>query len=301
MATPILSLHDVSKSFGSFVAVDAVQLEVQQGEIFGFLGPNGAGKSTTIRLILDILRPTSGQVRLFGLPNRQVLQTHRDLGYLSGDMALDNDLTGSQYLEFVHALHGGKHHGTISRLSTILEADLSKRIGEYSRGNRQKIGLIAAMLHNPKLLILDEPTSGFDPLIQEKFAELIREYVYEGGTVFMSSHVLAEVQHLCDKVAFINDGRIVATKTVKELLDTKAKRVTFSAPPPEIARIAKAAEKLKGLVLSDKSPESISYTYSGDMQPLLKFAASHKLGDISIREPELDEVFGQYYEAADHD
>lgn len=296
----ILSVQNVSKSFGDFKAVDAINLEVQKGEIFGFLGPNGAGKSTTIRLILDILRPDKddGTIRLFGTSNREVPETHADIGYLSGDMVLDGDLTGRQYLGFVNQLHGGKHKHTTEALAHILEADLDKKIGNYSRGNRQKVGLIGALLHNPKLLILDEPTSGFDPLVQEKFARIIREYVAEGGTVFMSSHVLAEVQDLCDRVAFIKDGRIITTRSVHELIETNAKRVTVTAEPSVLKRMLKDYGGIVGLALAKSKTDSLEFSYIGDIQPLLKYFVDMKITDITIRDPELEEIFSQYYESA---
>lgn len=297
---PVLAIKNVTKTFGSFKALDAIDLSVNRGEIFGFLGPNGAGKSTTIRLILDILRPDagSGGITILGKDNRLAASTHQNVGYLSGDMVLDGDLTGRQYLQFINNLHGGNHTATISRLVDILEADINVKIGNYSRGNRQKICLIAAMLHNPKLLILDEPTSGFDPLVQEKFAELLREYVVEGGTVLMSSHVLAEVQNLCDRLSFIKNGKIIATKTVHELIDTKAKRITIQASPADIKALLKDYGKQVGLQLVASQDTTITFSFAGDVRPLLRYFATKPIIDITIREPELEEIFGQYYQSA---
>lgn len=293
---PILSMQNVTKTFGTFVAVRDVNLEVRQGEIFGFLGPNGAGKSTTIRLLLDILRPDSGSIQLLGLSNRQASLIHREIGFLSGDMAMDTDLTGRQYLQFVNHLHGGRFDHAIGTLSQLLEADIDKKLGDYSRGNRQKIGLIASLLHHPKLLILDEPTSGFDPLIQERFAMIIREYVATGGTVFMSSHILDEVQHLCDRVAFIRDGAILTTTSVKDLLDSGAKRVEITSSAATIRSIGKDHTKLIGLTLTEPHAERLVFRYSGAMQPLLHYFADKPLSDITIREPELEEIFSRFYE-----
>lgn len=292
-------MRNVTKSFGGNRAVDAVNLDIQKGEIFGFLGPNGAGKSTTIRLVLDILRPDNdgGTITVLGRSNRDTAALHADIGYLSGDMVLDTDLTGRQYLGFINNLHGGNHSHTTARLAEILETDLSKKIGNYSRGNRQKIGLIASLLHNPRLLILDEPTSGFDPLVQEKFAEIIREYVAEGGTVFMSSHVLAEVQHLCDRVAFIKQGKIITTTRVQDLLDVAAKRVIVGAAPGELKKIQKDRHKLRGLTMAEAAENRLEFAYSGDINELIAYLSRKSLHDITIREPELEEIFGQYYEA----
>lgn len=218
--TTALSISKVTKNFSGNRAVDGINIEVYTGEIFGFLGPNGAGKSTTIRLLLDILRADSGDITILGRPSRDVTATHREIGFLSGDMVLDTDITGRQYLQLVNNLYGGSYADRVTALAGTLEAKLDVKIGMYSRGNRQKIGLIAALLHEPRLLILDGPTSGFDPLVQEKFALLLREYVGKGGTVSMSSHVLAEVQHLCDRVAFIKAGKIIRTVSVAKLVDS---------------------------------------------------------------------------------
>lgn len=293
----VLSLKGIQKSFGDNRAVDITQLEVHKGEIFGFLGPNGAGKSTTIRLILDILRPDSGTITLFGKDNRNVKLTHRDIGFLSGDMVLDNDLTGKQYLSLVNNLYGGGHEAVTAELAQKLDAKLDVKIGNYSRGNRQKIGLIAALLHSPQLLILDEPTSGFDPLVQETFADLLRDYVAKGGTVLMSSHILAEVQNLCNRVAFIKGGKIIATTTVSDLLDTSAKRIHISAASGVIRKLHNSYATIAGLSMLESADDKLTFSYTGELQPLLRFFAKEKLRDITIREPELEEIFGQYYAA----
>jgi ABC-2 type transport system ATP-binding protein len=242
------------------------------------------------------LRPTSGSIEIFGKSSRDTKAIHSDIGYLSGDMALDTDLTGKQYLHFIDAVHGGKDAGRIIELAATLDADLDKKIGNYSRGNRQKIALIAALLHNPKLLILDEPTSGFDPLVQEKFAALIRQYVADGGTVFMSSHVLSEVQNLCHRVAFIRDGAIITTTDVQKLLETTAKRVTVTAPPEEILFMKNDKDAPAGLLAIESAGQSIHYTYTGAAGPLLTYLAGRRLHDVTIREPELEEIFSHYYE-----
>lgn len=291
-----LSLNDVSKTFGTNLAVNHVSLRIKKGEIFGFLGPNGAGKSTTIRMILNILKPDSGSISIFGLSHNKVPASHRMIGFLSGEMALDTDLTGKQYINFVSRMHGGGHSAEIARLCQELDASLDVPIGNYSRGNRQKIGLIAALLNKPKLLILDEPTSGFDPLVQETFARLLRQYVSEGGTVLMSSHVLGEVQHLCDRVSFIRGGKIIATESVAKLLESKAKRLELSATQETITKILKSYAAINDLELLESKPDSLRFSYSGNMPTLLKYLADKPLIDVTIREPELEEIFGQYYE-----
>lgn len=294
----VLSINNLSKSFGANKAVDNITISVERGEVFGFLGPNGAGKSTAIRLILDILRPDSGTITIFGASNRNIRTTHKDIGYLSGDMVLDIDLTGRQYLEFLNNLHGGSYSSAIDELAATLQTDLNKKIGSYSRGNRQKIGLIAALFHDPKLLILDEPTTGFDPLVQDKFAGLIRQFVGSGGTVFMSSHVLAEVQNLCDRVAFIKGGRIISTTSVSDLLENQTKRIHITASTEAIRSMRKSSKNVPGLRLEDGMATSLSFSFSGDITVLMSYLAGKKITDITIREPELDEIFGHYYESS---
>lgn len=301
---PVLVLESVTKSFGSFAAVSDMNLAVEQGDVFGFLGPNGAGKTTTIKLILDVLRPNSGSIQLFGTSNRHTVATHGRLGYLSGEMVLDDDLTGRQYLDFVaHAYSRGdsRHYQAVSErqqtLTKLLQADLSIKIGHYSRGNKQKIGLIAAMMHQPELLILDEPSSGFDPLLQEVFIGLIREYQQEGGTVFMSSHSLAEVQRLCDRVGFIRGGKLVAVTNVSELSQSAAKRVIVRTDSKVARQIRQATERLHGLKLLDDQSASLTFSYKGAVQPLLQFFAGYQLEDLTIQEPELEDVFMEYYQS----
>lgn len=293
MSSAVLSVQKVTKTFGSFKALDDVSFAVEKGDIFGFLGPNGAGKTTAIRVILDILRPNSGQVILFG---DQTLKQHvarGRIGYLSGDMVLDSDLTGRQYLGLVNSLYGGNHQQRADELAELLQANLDKKVGSYSRGNRQKIGLIAALMHEPELLVLDEPTSGFDPLVQETFMQLVREYRERGGTVFMSSHVLSEVQQLCDKVAFIKGGKIskVTSLDAMELSATKQVRVVWA---DEVS--AKAEHKLLGLQLLARSQKTTTFSYNGDMQILLAYFAKRSIVDINIQEPELEEMFMSYYQ-----
>lgn len=295
--TTVLEVQNLTKAFGSFQAVKQAHFTVSKGEIFGFLGPNGAGKSTTIRLILDILKPTDGMVVLFGEPGLASHKAHSRIGYLSGDMVLDEDLTGEQYLGLVSKLYDGGHGAQIDELAERLQADLSKRIGSYSRGNRQKIGLIAALLHEPELLILDEPSSGFDPLVQETFMELIREYRSRGGTVFMSSHILSEVQQLCDKIAFIKDGEIVSVQTLSELEQTTAKRVYITwkkvRQQPQLS--------LSHITIQSHDGNKTVCLYDGEITALLNFFAKQPIADITIQEPNLEELFVSYYNGDTHE
>jgi ABC-2 type transport system ATP-binding protein len=294
----VLVLDAVSKSFGSFRAVHEVSFAVKRGEVFGFLGPNGAGKSTTIRMILDVLRPTAGAVALFGKSSRDIT-THRRLGFLSGDMSMDINLTGGQYLTFVAAQYGKDCQQKREELAQLLQANLAVKIGNYSRGNRQKIGLIAALQHEPELLILDEPTSGFDPLVQEQFADMIKQFRQAGGTVFMSSHILSEVQQLCDRVAFIKDGALIDITTIEKLTKSTAKRVRVKAPVAELRAMRVAAGKLKGATLQAAVEDyELLFSYNGDAKTLLKMLAGFNVQDITIKEPDLEEIFMHYYQSS---
>jgi ABC-2 type transport system ATP-binding protein len=298
--TDIVVLQDLTKHFGSFHAVKGISFTVKQGEVFGFLGPNGAGKSTTIRMILNILRPTSGSVSLFGSAHNNVAALHKRLGYLSGDMAMDTNLTGRQYLNFVAAQYDTDCRANQSQMAELLQANIDVKIGNYSRGNRQKIGLIAALQHEPELLVLDEPTSGFDPLVQEQFASIIRDFKAKGGTVFMSSHILSEVQQLCDRVAFIKDGQIIDTTTIQGLTEHAAKRVRIKAPIAELKELRLAVAKLHDATVQVSVEDyDLEFSYGGGAQALLKLLAGFSIQDITIKEPDLEEIFMHYYEKQD--
>ena len=293
----VLSLEHVSKSFGSKQVLRDVSISVKKGEIFGFLGPNGAGKSTAIRLMLGVLYPTAGSISFFGDSDYINPKIHRRIGYLAGDMVLDDDLTGRQYLQFVASSYGKDCQKKRDELAKLLQADLDKKIGKYSRGSRQKIGLLAALMHEPELLILDEPTSGFDPLIQEQFIELMQQYRNNGGTVFVSSHILSEVQQICDRVAFIKDGSVVATVHVSELEAAATKSIRISAPAKVLQAITKNVSQVPGLTQRDGGrPDVLMLHYSGGATQLLQFLVNYDITDITIEEPELGEVFMGYYE-----
>ncbi|HET7827250.1 MAG TPA: ABC transporter ATP-binding protein [Candidatus Saccharimonadales bacterium] len=293
---PVLLLDGVTKTFGSKIAVNELSLSINKGDIFGFLGPNGAGKTTTIRVILDVLRPSRGAIKLFGIDNQRTSETHPKIGYLSGEMAIDGDLTGRQYLIFIDHQFGGGHRDRMKDLAELLKIGLDTKIDSYSRGNRQKIALISALMHQPELLILDEPTSGFDPLVQETFMELIRQYQANGGTVFMSSHILSEVQRLCSRIGFIKDGRLIGVKDIGELRTNSTKTITIKAAAAEIVKIKSSYKRLKSLKLRRSDKTSAVFDYSGEIQALLRFLSAYGLDDVTISEPELEEVFLEYYD-----
>lgn len=293
----VIRLQSVSKQFKDSTAVNDISFSVNAGEVFGFLGPNGAGKSTTIRMMLDVLRPTSGTIELFGLPNRLVKQTHRRMGYLSGDMVFEDGLTGRQYLQLAAAQYGKDCSQSRQVLAERLQAGLDIKLGQYSRGNRQKIGLIAALQHDPELLVLDEPTSGFDPLVQEEFAKLIQEFKQSGGTVFMSSHILSEVQELCDRVAFIKDGNLLTVTTVSELTSSAAKRIRIKAPVAQLTELRRKLGRADGVRLDVTVDDYVlALAYDGSPTRLLQLLAGYDIQDLTIEEPDLEQVFMRYYQ-----
>ena len=273
-----------------------VDLEVREGEVFGFLGPNGAGKTTTIRTLLGFLRPTSGEARIFGLDvHRESVEIRARTGNLPGEFALEDRMTGEGLLRFFARLRGVKDLGYAHELAERLGADLHRPMRRLSRGNKQKIGLIQAMFHRPPLLMLDEPTGGLDPLVQEEFLDIIEEVRAEGRTVFFSSHNLAEVERVCDRVGIIRDGRLAAVETTETLVNKSFRHVvlTFAErvdPEPFGA--------LRGVGDLEAQGSRVSFTLYDDPDEMVKLAARYRLVHMEYERPSLEEVFLTYYERA---
>jgi ABC-2 type transport system ATP-binding protein len=290
--TAVIETSGLTKSYGSARGIEDVSLEVEQGEVFGFLGPNGAGKTTTIRILLDLLRPTAGTARLFGLDGRRDSAAIRArLGNLSGDFEFDPKWTGREMLGYMAALRGVRL-GAAEQLAQRFEADLSRPLGDLSRGNRQKVGLINAFFHDPELLILDEPTSGFDPLMQEEFLTLAGEERKAGKTVFLSSHDLDEVQRVCDRVGIIREGRLIAVERVSDLIAQSYRRVRveFAEPvdPREFA-------SLPGVQSAEADGRVLTFTVSGPLDAVVKLTAQHQVVDMEVGHPNLEEIFVAMY------
>ncbi|MCL4145220.1 UNVERIFIED_CONTAM: hypothetical protein GTU68_009969 [Idotea baltica] len=225
---PVIRALGLTKFYGKHRGIEQVDLSVSRGEVFGFLGPNGAGKSTTIRLLLDLLRPTAGAASVLGMDPRQDPQAVRQrVGYLPGDLSMYPKMTGRQLCNYFASLRGMDAPASLESIAERLKLDLDRRIGDYSTGNRQKVGLTQAFMHEPELLILDEPTSGLDPLMQQEFYALVEETKQAGRTVFLSSHLLPEVEKVADRVAIIRDGRIVAEEDVATLKERAVRRMEF--------------------------------------------------------------------------
>jgi ABC-2 type transport system ATP-binding protein len=291
--TAVIALEKLTKSYGAHRGIIDVDLAVEEGEIFGFLGPNGAGKTTTIRTMLDLIRPTSGRALVFGIESSaDPVAIHRRVGYIPGEFALYDRLTGGQTLEYFANLRGGVDKAYQASLIERFELDASRRFREYSKGNKQKVGVVIALQHRPELLVLDEPTSGLDPLVQQTFFSTLRETVADGATVFLSSHILSEVEKSCDRVAIIRDGRIVKLDTVEGLRDLAHHQVElrFAGPVPVAA--FEALPGVSDLVADD---HVLRMRVAGAITPVVQAAARYELLDFVSREPSLEETFLAQY------
>ncbi|MEV0973463.1 ABC transporter ATP-binding protein [Microtetraspora glauca] len=289
--TAVVRTEGLTKFYGRRRGLHDLDLEIHPGEVFGYLGPNGAGKTTTIRLLLDVIRPTSGRAEVLGLDPRDSRVRAR-IGYLPGELALEGREKARAYLEFMASVRGGLRRGRIDELAERLEADLSVRMGELSKGNKQKIGLIQAFMHDPELLILDEPTSGLDPLVQQEFLAMVREVKREGRSVLMSSHVLAEVEHVSDRVGIVRAGRLVAVEDVGALRERAIRKVEFhfDAPVPR-----EAFENLSGVRDLVVEGAGLRCTIDGRPDALIKAAARFTVVHMVSAEPDLEEIFLAYY------
>jgi ABC-2 type transport system ATP-binding protein len=297
MTVAAIRTSALTKHFGDLAAVDGLDLEVNTGEIFGFLGPNGAGKSTTIRVLLDQLRPTSGQAHVLGLDTRErSLEIRRQIGYVPGDLSLYPKLTGKQTIDYFARLRGGVDMAYVDELAERLETDLSRKIGESSTGNRQKIGLIQAFMHKPALLILDEPNAGLDPLVQQTFHEMLREVRAEGRTAFLSSHTLSEVERVADRVGIIRHGRLVVVERIDELKRKAIRRLDFEyAEPVPLKLFAGVA----GVRAADIHGVFAEVSYEGSVNPVLQAAMTHQVVNLHSRDADLEEIFLAYYRDTD--
>ncbi len=291
--TAIIKTEKLTKSYGSHRGIVDLDLDVEQGEVFGFLGPNGAGKTTAIRVLLDLIRPTSGKAFVFGIETTEdPVAIHRRVGYLPGEFTLYDRMTGGDTLEYFANLRGGVDREYQARLVERFDLDPSRKFKEYSKGNKQKVGLVVALQHKPELLVLDEPTSGLDPLVQQTFFAVLREAVGEGRTVFLSSHVLSEAEKSCDRVAIIREGRLVMVDRVDALRDLAAHQVElrFIGPVP-----AAEFEKIPGVSNVVAEDHVLRMHVAGPIAPVVKAAARFELADFVSREPSLEETFLAQY------
>lgn len=280
------------------LAVNKLDLQVEKGEIFGFLGPNGAGKTTTIRLLLDLIRPTAGQATIFGKDVRaESIHLHRRIGFMPGELNLWKHRTAQQVIRYIASIRGSEAAQITEAhsLAERLKFDMTKRIHDYSSGNRRKLGLILALMHRPELLILDEPTGGLDPLMQQIFNEMMLEIRAEGRTVFLSSHVLSEVQAICDRVGILRDGELKAVENVEKLtrVEFRSVQMTFrdAIPASWISRL----QSTNGVSEISSNGRTLQVHLHGDFDPLLRVVSDGYIENIRVEEPTLEDIFLAFY------
>lgn len=279
-------------------ALTDLSLSINQGEIFGFLGPNGAGKTTTIRLLLDLIRPTNGGATIFGNDVREhSVELHKRIGFLPGELNLWKNRTAKQVLNYIASVRGDTktHMKEAHKLAERLQFDITKRVRDYSSGNKRKLGLIIALMHEPELLILDEPTSGLDPLMQQTFNQMMREVRADGRTVFLSSHVLSEVQSICDRVGILRDGDLKAVENVEKLTHVEFRfiEMTFRDAVPQ-AWLPKL-QAVEGVSDITATGDKLSVKLFGDFDPLLRTISDGYVVDMYIKEPTLEDIFLNFY------
>jgi polyether ionophore transport system ATP-binding protein len=293
--TPAIRTEQLTKRYGATLALDRLELEVQEGEVYGYLGPNGAGKTTTIRLLLGLHRPTAGRAELFGVDAwEDQVQAHRRLAYVAGEPFLWPALTSAETFEFLAQLHGGTDVAYREQLVERFQLDPDKKIRALSKGNRQKVQLIAALATRADLLLLDEPTSGLDPLMEVAFRSCIEEAKARGQTVFLSSHILSEVEALCDRVGILRRGKLVDQGTLAELrhLSAQTVEVTFDGPVPTIP-------PLPGVDVHAAGPGALRFEVAGPVHPLIAALADQPVATLTSREPSLEEIFLHHYDSSD--
>ncbi|WP_330179590.1 ABC transporter ATP-binding protein [Nocardia sp. NBC_01503] len=294
MNAPAIVVNDLTKNYGSFPALQHLDLEVAQGEVFGFLGPNGAGKSTTIRILLDLIRPTSGYVEVLGqTPRAGGADLRRRIGYLPGELALEGRGTAGELLKFLADQRGNGTAARIDALAQLLDLDLAKKVGAMSKGNKQKVGIIAAFMHQPDLLILDEPTSGLDPLLQQHFLGMVEQAKANGQTVFMSSHVLSEVQQTADRAVIMRAGQVLGTENVDDLRRRAPRSVELTFGEEIFADDFARLPGVRDLVVEGNT---LRCTTEGEVDGLFKMAAKHPMLSVLSTEPDLEDLFFDLYE-----
>ena len=291
--THAIELRGLTKDYGSLRALDDVSLTVEPGEVFGFLGPNGAGKTTTIRLLFDLIRPTAGAAFVMGLDCQvESLRAREHMAYLPGDFRVYEDLTGQQTIEFFSSVRGGVDQAYVREVAGRLEFDTSRVVKTYSKGNRQKLGIILALMHRPSLLVLDEPTSGLDPLVQETFEDIITKFTGDGGTVFFSSHVLSEVERLCHRAAFLRQGKLVAVEEIGAIKGRSLHvlEVTFDAT------VSPSEFEIPGVRIIEARNSTLHMEVRDNLDAVLKQVARHTVIDLRTEQPNLEAMFRAYYE-----
>jgi ABC-2 type transport system ATP-binding protein len=291
--TPVIHTERLTKRYGPHRGITELDLDVLEGEIFGFLGPNGAGKTTTMRVLLDLIRPTSGRAEVFGIETTaDPVAIHRRLGYLPGEFDLYDRLTGADNIAYFGNLRGGVEPRYVAELIERLDLDPSRRFREYSKGNKQKVGLVVALQHRPDLLILDEPTAGLDPLVQQTFFEIARDARRDGRTVFLSSHIIDEVDRTCDRVAIIREGRLVQVDRIEAIRRLAFHHLELTFGRPVSAGIFRSIAGVSDVVVDGST---VRMRVAGPIGGVLRAAAPHGIVDVVSREPNLEDVFLAQY------
>ncbi len=288
----IIEVNNLTKYYGKSRGIVDVSFKVEEGEIFGFIGPNGAGKSTTIRLLLSLIYPTSGEARIFGKDCIEFgPELRQDIGYLPSEVFYYEGMKVLELLKYSCSFYKKDCTDRLYELADIMELDLKRRIDDLSYGNKKKVGIVQGLLHSPKVLLLDEPTSGLDPLMQRKFFDLIREENKKGATVFFSSHILGEVQRLCSRVAIIKEGSIIEIQDIKTLQKDNYKKIRIEAANLDEKRFA-----IDGVMNLQKDDGAARFFYKGNINTIMKIISEGEVSDVIIEEPTLEEIFMHYYE-----
>ena len=288
----VIQTTNLTKFYGKSRGIKDVNITVNKGDIFGFLGPNGAGKSTTIRTLLDFIRPTDGEATIFGLDcQKDSVAIRRRIGYIPGDFGLYGNMTGWKFLKYFGSVRGRYDEVSAKKYAQTFDITLDRKMKEYSRGMRQKVAIIQAFMNNPDLVIMDEPTNGLDPLVQQTFMDVLTEQAHNGTTIFMSSHVLSDVEKVCNRVAIIKEGSIVAEEHVEALRQKSGKVIDVKFASP----IDDSIFKMDGIANVARPNGSYKLTVTGNIENVLKELSSHKLADISIHQMTLEDVFMHFY------
>ena len=291
----VIEIENLTKNYGKARGIIDVNLTVEQGEVFGFIGPNGAGKSTTIRTLLGLIHPTSGSAKIFGKSCFDSPELRREVGYLPSEVFYYDDMKVIDLLKYSASFYKKDCTKRINELSEIMDLDLNKKIDDLSFGNKKKVGIVQGLLHEPKLIILDEPTSGIDPLMQQKFFDLIAEEIKKGATVFFSSHILGEVQKMCSRVAFIKEGRIIKLEKMSALQQDSYKRIKLEAKSP----IPRDAFNIAGVSRLELDGNLADFIFKGNINSIIRIIGGFELKNLTIDEPDLEEIFMHYYAKED--
>jgi ABC-2 type transport system ATP-binding protein len=293
--TEAIEAQGLTKDYGNGRGIFDLDLTVADGEVFGFLGPNGAGKTTTIRQLMGLIHPTRGSARIFGLDcDRDSVAVKRKVGYCPGELPQFGGWRGSEIVAYVAGLRGDVDNASIKALAERLDLDLGRKYREYSHGNKQKLALVLAFMHKPLLVILDEPTSGLDPLVQQEFYGMVRDARSAGSTIFVSSHVLSEVEHICDRVGIVREGRLVTVSKLEELVGMRAFHVEIEFADGVPAEQLKGVPGFEQLRVEDHRASGI---LRGSFEPLMSALVGRRVIGLVSREPSLEEIFLTYYQA----